>query len=272
MKNSELIALLVANANKTQHIRVYSGKWHTGASRIPDRIATKVGYILALLQDKINQGELLEPDQCLLVYNFQPLAHSGEVDFYSMDMLIRPFAERNKTAQNIGKPYQVVINGKTEDVTNNSKYLVDMGYLTLDEIKDDQLEPPIVYGHYPDHFPYCCFVAIAHYRPIDEDDVQAIFEGKFDKSDAIQQSQVFNSWIEANNYLKMQVGSKYIAELPYQIGEFEQRKQQGLGQFILKLFDVKNNIITETPRKEIQQKEDLVDEETVRMTTMINQL
>lgn len=55
MKNSELIALLVANANKTKHIRAYSGKWHTGASRIPDKVLTKIGYILDLLQNNINE-------------------------------------------------------------------------------------------------------------------------------------------------------------------------------------------------------------------------
>lgn len=89
----------------------------------------------------------------------------------------------------------------------------------------------------------------------------------------IQNSQVFNSWTETNDCLNAQAfKNHYIAELPYCIEDFEKCRQKGLGQFILKVFDVKNNTITETPNTNIQKKEDLTDEEVVRMKTMMNQL
>lgn len=270
MTNKELIALLVANANKTQHIRAYSGKWHTGANRISDRVLTKIGYILKLLQDNISEGKLLKPNQCLLIYNFQPLTIGGEVDFYSLDMVIKPFSELNETAQKVGEPYQVVINGKTREVMNNSMYLVEADYMTPEEIAADDLEPSLVYGCYSDYSPECSFVAIASELSINN--INDIFAGKYDKSRAIQNSRVFNSWTQAKDWLEARDTSyRYIAELPCCIEEFEERKLNGLGQSIIKVFDIKNNTITETPNKSTLGKEDLIDEQVNRMETMMNQ-
>lgn len=117
-----------------------------------------------------------------MIYNLQPLTIGEEVDFYSLDMLIKPFSALNETAEKIGEPYQVVINGSTREVMNNSMYLVEANYMTPEEITVDNLEPPIVYGCYSDYSPRCSFVAIASELPINN--INDIFKGKFDQSEA----------------------------------------------------------------------------------------
>lgn len=178
MKNTEFIALLVAHANKTTHIRAYSGKWHISANRIPDEITTKIGYILTLIQNKITQRQLIKPEQGLLIYNFESLFfENASTHFYSLNMLIKPLSELNDTTKDMGKPLQLVINEKTAEILNTTKYLLDAGYLTPDEVAAEELEPPISYGNYGKYSPLCKFIAMRHYQPIDN--INNIFEEKY---------------------------------------------------------------------------------------------
>jgi hypothetical protein len=271
MKNAEFLALIATNTNKTTHIRTYSGCWYTGVSRIPEELTTKIGKIIALLQAKINQGQLCDKSkECLLIYNFQPASVSHNHLFCTLDMLVKPLADIQKTDQNIGKPLQLIIDGNTSQVVNNTKGMIDMGLITESEAKEDDLDPPIVYGNYHDFKAICCFAALASYRPIN--DIVALFRGDLDQGESMQQSIAFDSWIEAHRYLsnKIELG-RYILEIIGAKEDFPHLLKSGVSKQLLKVINFFDLCITVTPYAEVSRQEDKLEDQAQRFDQIKNE-
>jgi len=188
MKNSEFIALLIANTNKTKNIRTYGSKWFSGARRINDAILCKFGHIIALIQAKIDEGCIIEDkhNEHILLYNVQPLFCSdnkngsdhvvngkkddigskplyevgADIFYITLDMVVKPMCDVDNTHALFGTPMQLVVDAVTGEVMNNTKAMLLIG-LIFPEDTDDSDDPPISYGSFHQYPAVCGFVALS---------------------------------------------------------------------------------------------------------------
>jgi len=196
MKNAELIALMIANTNKTKNLRTYGKRWWSGARRICDNIATKIGHMIALIQDRIDHGEIINgKEQALLVYNFQPLFSDKSSVYVSFDMVIKPLSQIDETHDLSGIPLQLVVDGVSCSVMNNARAMLNMG---LAEFHEEE-ETPVEYGNYGEYPAVAAFLALRNNVPVP---AASIFSGNYDHEPVIQNSLAFDSFVEARDYLE----------------------------------------------------------------------
>jgi len=233
MKNAELIALMIANTNKTKNLRTYGKKWFSGARRICDRIATKIGKMIALIQDNIDRGKIINgKTQSLLVYNFQPLFANTSVALVTFDMVVKPIEEINNTHDMSGMPLQLVVDIVSGDVMNNARAMSKMN-LSGPDFHDD-IQNPVLYGNFREYQAVASFIALRHHNNVDADD---IFSGKLDNTPFIQSTIAFDSLIEARTYLDNNWANYcMIAEMNYPKEHHSHVLASGLvGAHIIKL-------------------------------------
>jgi len=256
MKNAELIALLIANTNKTRNLRTYGNKWFSGARRICDRIATKVGQMIALIQDKIDQGEIINGRyESLLLYNFQPLFSDKGAVYITLDMLIKPIEKIHDTHDLSGTPIQLVVDGNSGEVMNNARAMLKLGM--MDDIQE--IQNPKYYGNYSEYRAVASFMPIRNHVYLKADD---IFAGKLDRSECIQSSVALDSFVEAREYLDKE-WDEYcmIAELNYPKEEHSAMKADGIGKHIIKLAHPYKPEVKVSDKLSTEPKEDRVDDE-----------
>jgi hypothetical protein len=151
MGNEEFQKLLAEHANKTSNIRGASFT-HSGVNRIPDEIVKKIGSIVSLIQAQIDKGmfaTVCKKDEYLLIYNFQPLVTSPNY-LCSLDMAVKPIQQINDLSNSGRKLLQLVIDGTTGDVMNNTAGMMAMGIMGNEEEEEEE-EPPISHGNYHEY-------------------------------------------------------------------------------------------------------------------------
>lgn len=197
MKNLDFIALLIANTNKTKRIRTYNERWHTGVRRCPDAITERIGSVVHILDDCIEQ--LCNCDEHLLVYNFQM---TGIPDWEggvlcSMYMIVKSLSKIEETDKLIGRPLQIIVRDNGE-VMNDTRALLLLD--CLDEGEEVGNDVPILYGNFFDFHPLATFVAIWRAKPFDS--LRALFHGLYDQEPCIQEDSVaFDTIPHANFFL-----------------------------------------------------------------------
>jgi len=240
-------------------MRTYGKKWFSGARRICDGISTQIGKMIALMQDRIDHGEIIDKkEECLLVYNFQPLCSDNDVHYLTFDMVIKPIAEIDNTHDITGKPIQVVVDCNSGEVMNNAMAMLKMG---LTDCPSD-VENPVSYGFYTNYRAIASFASLRYpHKNISPDDV---LSGKLDLTSIIQTSVAFNSFVEAREYLKQSWAEHcMIAELNYPKEEHPRRLSQGtVGRHIIKLIHPHKPKVVQANRKMIiGPKEERIDDE-----------
>jgi len=262
MKNAEFIALMISNTNKTRNLRTYGKRWFSGAHRICDKIASKIGKMIALIQDRIDHGEIIDGnEQSLLVYNFQPLLCVTNALYLTFDMLIKPLGEIHDTHNLSGTPIQLVVDAVTGDVMNNDRAMLQMG---LSDIEVEDTQNPIYYGNYTEYNAICSFMTIRHHEAVRHDD---IFTGKLDRSPLIQSSLAFDSFVEARDYLENN-WAEYcmVAELNYPKEEHHKILAQGkVGHHMIKLIHPHNPEVQVSTKITTEPREDRIDDEVNRL-------
>lgn len=127
----------------TENVRTHK-KLGTGVYRVPAEVKGKIGCIISLLQDKINQGFFCGEDEYVMIHNLQ----LGVLDsFYTLEM----FRIAKEEAGDLNAPsqeayFELVID-QEGNITNASAALEELGY--FDE--EEEAEPPIYYGNYHDY-------------------------------------------------------------------------------------------------------------------------
>jgi hypothetical protein len=246
MKLSDFIELLIANTEKTNNIRTYTGTWYTGVCRIPDAVTTKIGKLVALLQAQIETEQLCQPDEYLLIYNFQPNFLSDHIYYCSLNATVKPINELEQTQRNSGKLLQIILNATSGEVINNTQAMLEAELITDLEIKIEKLELPRKYGNYLNYRAPCSYVALASYRPIEN--LSPLFSGNYNQSEFVQTSKAFNSLLEARHYLSEHNGlGKYIAEISGAQEDFAKIKEAGVHLHLIKVINFHNEAITYNP-------------------------
>jgi len=265
MKNAELIALMIANTNKTRNMRTYGKKWYSGARRICDKVATKIGKMVALIQDKIDHGHIINgKNQSLLVYNFQPLFVDNTSSLISLDMVIKPIEQINNTHDLFGEPIQIVVDIVSGEVMNNAQALVNMG-LTDDDFYEDT-QNPITYGNYSEYHAICSYIAL-RYNGTESINADDIFSGRLDKSPMIQTSLAFDSFVEARDYLdNNRANYRMVAELNYPKEKHPYFLTKGvIGAHIIKLIHPHHPSVEVSTQMPTSPKEQCIDDEVHRL-------
>jgi len=250
MRNIEFLALLTANTYKTANIRTcptLAKNWDIQIEKIPDAVANRIGCIIMLMQERINQNLLCKKtEEYLLIYNIEVTPLPDKNFYWNLAVAINPISKINDLMNVTGNNIILAINGRTGEVMNATKCLLETGAQQPDEInwKNPQ-EMPISYGNYNAYSPPCCFLAMTSYKSIM--DLTDIFKGHYDKDEVIQQGKIFDSFIEASHYFahKKECGL-FIAELPYPKEEIESLKHTGLGKEMLFIVNYSTKAITVT--------------------------
>lgn len=269
MKNAEFLVILAANANKTKNLRGCVSPWPPSISRVPDEISKEFGRIIALIQAKINEGHLCNKDaECLLLYNFQPIHFGKDTTYYSLDALRKPLNEITKIHEKIGEPIQLAINGKTGEIINNSKLMVEMELATSQEIADEGLEVPKSYGTYHDYQAPCTFFPVQSDSPLSAEE---LFKGVYDKSPAIQESKASENLSAALDLLaKSKAAGRYLLELPFPTSEIPLLKERGLGKEVIKFIDYTTHTLVVNCDPVILAKEKPIEDELTRFKMAFN--
>ncbi len=146
MKHEDFQRLLTKSTKHTKNVRACSKEWYSGVCKIDDKIASEIGSIVLLLQEKIDNGYFCGKDSYLMIYNFQPLHISTEVYLCSLDIVIRPLAKINDLDTCEGTRLNLVVDGKNGTVINNFYAMKMMG------IYDEEEEQGVseTYGSYID--------------------------------------------------------------------------------------------------------------------------
>jgi len=255
MKNAEFVALLIANTNKTRNLRTYGRKWFSGARRLNDCVLCNIGHVIALIQANINQGKIINKhEECLLVYNFQPLpweeSCNGVTALYlTLDMMIRPMEVINDTQTLDGKPIQLVVEAVSGEVMNNTKAMLQLGLIFPDELEG---EVPESYGYFKNYTAICGFAVIA----ADPSSVQPylLFSGSLDSSPLVQHCVAFDSIIEGRKYLEsIGFSDGWIAELILPKEDLPTIIASGLSRYVLKLINLDTTLVS--PREDCRMAE-----------------
>jgi len=261
MKNAEFVALVIANTNKTMRMRTYGEKWHSGARRLKDSFSHKIGCVVALIQDQIDKGKIVNDDQGLLLYNIQPLYHASQDSdcFVSIDVLIKPMCELNDTHELTGTPLQFVVNVSTGEVMNNTKALQELGMLDEDE-EPDESKKPTSYGNYNDYNAICGFVCLSSDIPFIPMDV---FTGKLDNSAMIRDAVAFNTMYETIDYQKtLNKPCNWVGELSVPKERLQDIIERGISGYIVKLVNgIEEQSINVTPHPDVKSVDARVEDE-----------
>jgi CheY-like chemotaxis protein len=261
MKSPEFLAIIAANANKTKNLRSYFGAWPSSINRVPDEMAGKVGRLIAFIQAKINEGHFCNKEtEYLLIYNFQPLHLSkNKIIYYSLDLLRKPTSRIKRVKEKIGEPMQLIIQGETGEIMNNSQFMLEVELATVEEMARDKLEPPIIYGNYTKYPAPCCFVALQSDEPLS---AELLFKGFYDESSIVQEGQAFENLLDARRLLaESQAVGRYIAEITDTEEEMPRLRKQGLCLEAVKLMDyMANTVIVNTDPRVLLMEEPIEDE------------
>jgi hypothetical protein len=243
MKNSEFITLAIANAVKTSRIRCYDGRWYTGASRLPCDITSRIGSIISLLHAQIDQGKVGAQDEMLLLYNFQALHVDDMHLLISIDLLIKPLTEIKEVDKLVGKPISLTLNCKTGEVINASQSLLILGLITMEEIYEENMEEPIVYGNYHDFNEYVCYIPTTREEIIDILSLNCISDDNYSYSSFLDWP-VFYNFVEAKLYLlQLDIQMGLVAEIECSKDEFHCFGLEDFRQRIVKLIDFSNSSV-----------------------------
>jgi len=272
MKNADFVALLTANANKTQNIRVYSRVWPSGARRIPTPILNRVGCIVSLVQNKVNEKVLCDPDtEGIIIYNFQPVMLTKECRYISIDMLRVPHQALEHTSELNGVPTHLVVDVTTSEVVNNTKSMLDLGLISEDDVISEAMEPPVIYGKYTDYQPMASFMAIATAAPLVP---EHIFNGTLDTAEVTKEAPLFDTHLEAQNFLlsstdKDKCPNQLIAEISSPKEHKEKVLREGLSSYAVKTFtaDLMDVHGTSRPNTRVQEHN---QEDEVHMLMLAN--
>jgi hypothetical protein len=268
MKNTEFVALAVANSVKSQRIRCYIGRWYTGASRLPCDFTVRIGSILSLIHAQIDQGKICSRDEMLLLYNFQPLHIDCQHHLISIDLLVKPLTEIYETNKLVGRPVSLALNCKTGEVMNASQSLLLLGLISMDEILEENMEEPIVYGNYHDFNEYVCYIPTLCEGNVDF--ISLCCDSIDDHSYSLFLNwPVFYSFFEVKLYLvKMNIELNMVAEVLCPKDEFHRYSPEEIRQRFIKLIDFRKSSveILRDPRgtedEEVQELEQMMGEET----------
>jgi len=221
-------------------MRTYSKHWASGARRIPERVLFIIGKVISLIVHNIEQGRICSrssnAEECLLLYNLQPLIYFEGTLYCAVDMLIKPYAEIDETHILVGRPLQLIVNAETSEVMNNTKGMLDMKMIDHTDLKEDSdLELPASYGFFSNYLAVASFMALESNTPMSVED---IFQGKCDYDLRVHDAKVFDSHLEAQEALYK---TGCICQLIIEIdGPKEHSKlivQNGLSKKIVKIID-----------------------------------
>jgi len=257
MKNAEFVALVVANTNKSRNLRTYGRKWFSGARRLNDCVLCNIGHVIALIQANINLGKIINKhEESLLVYNIQPLGQENTTSLYlTMDMMKRPIELIDDTQTLDGKPVQLVVEAVSGEVMNNTKAMLQLGLVCVDELDGDV---PESYGCYKNYRAMCGFAVIeaepASIQPCN------IFNGAMDSSPLVQHCAAFDCIIEGRKYLESKgFADGWIAELVWPKEELPKIIASGISKYILKLISKESTLVS--PREDCRMAEANVEDE-----------
>eukprot|EP00762_Andalucia_godoyi_P008840 ANDGO_01168.mRNA.1 hypothetical protein len=117
----------MCNANKTQHVRVYSGKRHSGASRIPEAFDRQIGKLVSLIEAAIEESSIFDRDtEYVLVYNVQPAAENCGI---SINTLIRQKSWIEETTDLRSTPAHLFVDVSSGMVRNSTSVLIAAGVM-----------------------------------------------------------------------------------------------------------------------------------------------
>jgi len=207
---------------------------------------------------------LIGQDKGLLIYNFQPILQIKGLLFCSLDTLIRPLSEIDCTDINSGIPFQFFINGKTTEVMNITQGLLCIELTSPEEIKEEEMDEPIIYGKYKDYSTLCSFAAIKNKEPMS---FQAIYRGEYNQTLSTQNINCFDSMVEARDYLlEHEEEHIYIVEFKGPKEELsDYLKSQTNGDKFVKIFDLQSGSIDTHPK----QTEHNIEDEIARVEEAI---
>eukprot|EP01113_Clastostelium_recurvatum_P009511 TRINITY_DN14586_c0_g1_i1.p1 TRINITY_DN14586_c0_g1~~TRINITY_DN14586_c0_g1_i1.p1 ORF type:complete len:239 (+),score=7.51 TRINITY_DN14586_c0_g1_i1:49-765(+) len=233
MKNSDLITLLIANTNKSNHMRTYSKHWPSGARRIPDETLYRIGCIISLLDCRLHEG-LIAPGckngtEALLLYNIQPMIIQQGHQLCSLDFLVKPRSKMNDTDTLEGQPLQLVFDIGTTEVMNNTQGMILLGLVTQQDLREDEdMPPPQSYGFFSQFTAITSFMAIAGDKQLD---CSAVFNGGHDIDYCIIHAPAYDCFLEANEYNKnSRKPCQLVAELKGPKEELRNMKLRGVQQ------------------------------------------
>jgi len=266
MRSSEFLTLIAANANKSKNLRSYFGPWPCSITLVPYEVAGHIGRVISLIQQQIDANLMCDKaSEYLLIYNLQPLALSltDEHVYYSIDMLRKPIASIKNVKNKVGQPFQLVFDSQTQEVMNNSKFLIDQGIATLEEILLDKLDSPASYGSYEGYCSPATFVAIHAKSKLDP---ELVFKGKHDLEQFMLDGKAFENLLEARYYLK-KTKSAYCAilELAEPIKSITKLKQIGLSKFAVKIMDLSENHVVVNSDPALLAKEEPIEDQLFRL-------
>lgn len=266
MKNLDFVSLLISNTNKTERIRTFDGKWHTGVRRCPEVITERIGSIVHILSDCIEQ--LCGNDEHLLIYNFQL---TGVPDWEggvlcSLFMVVKPLSQIEDIGNLVGRPLQVVVRDNGE-VMNDTRALILLDCMDEEELRESGDEA-VLYGNFFDFDPLVTFVAL--YRDQPYDSLRALFHGLYDREVHIQEHSVaFDTLPQATAFLeepdRINKPMRCIVEMQGHKGQLSEIRKKGFGRRIVKLIqlpsgDVIENYETIAFENEQQQDADSIQE------------
>jgi hypothetical protein len=181
MRNIDIILLLTANANKSEHVRVFSGRWYTGADRIPDVIAANIGKLINLIEAQINQGNLCNKDEeSLLIYNVQLSGIDSQI---TIDMVRRSRQLLDCADNLVGSPVHLLIDMDSGMVRNPTSAMLHAGMISSEEVVHENLEQPKEYGRLHD---YAAPTTYASMETDEDIDFDGIFHGAYDRSPNVE--------------------------------------------------------------------------------------
>jgi len=235
----EFIALLKANTNKTANIRTYSKKWLSTVNALDSTVLEQIGKIVSLMQHNIDSCLLCDGSAfSLLIYDFEPFMMDGNRTYYTLSALVRPLEFLEQVDKLEGKPMQIVVELHSGLVMNDTKALMEVGLLEDDQEADG--DEPKLFGNFLEfdelYKDEGAFVAISSSTPLKMDDVML---GLFDNYEIILESTAYASFAEASySLLYSSYQCHYIGQLSRPIAQFSTMLEEGLGGFILKLYDL----------------------------------
>jgi hypothetical protein len=267
MRNKDFILLLTANADKTKHVRVFSGKWYTGADQIPESLARNIGRLTTLLDSQVKNGMLCDPQkEYLLIYNAQPSGLCGDSQI-TIDMLRRSRALIDDVDDMTGTPVHLVVDVDTGVVTNSTSALLKAGLIGEHDVSHENLEPPAEYGRMHDHPATTTFVTLESPLTLDLD---AIWSGAFDSKTGVQQLgrlTAFPSIADAFHHLqrKSSCPTRGVLELACPLEKVDEVLETGLSKTVVKVLTPNTRTVHVTNNEEARKKEAVIEVELQRL-------
>jgi len=178
-------------------------------------------------------------------------------------MLIKPLQELDCTHLKQGTPISVMIEGKTAEVCNCSKGMLEVGIITPEEIASERLEQPITYGQYTDFEALGGYVAMISHTPLP---VLQLFLGELEDTEAVQNSVGFLSEVEAAEYVNGKGKHSCIGELTCSKEKLPELKQKKLvGKSFVKVFEYYTKEISITPNPSVHNEEARIEDQIEQM-------